>query len=171
VIFGVAAAVAVGCAAVDGTDPYALWETWEHPQGRWHLHYPSPPFALQGDGNGRELVLTVGAPRADADGLIVGGIRLLGRLSTAGPEDVIDDGEQRLGELGLVTELDRSFVGAGGDGGWLIRWRDGARWGYLLAHHHPAGAVVVELEGDLEGVEADAELLLEGVEPRATEGP
>jgi len=39
-VFGLGAA----CDPVDGTDPYALWEEFEHPTGAFHFHYLDPPW-------------------------------------------------------------------------------------------------------------------------------
>jgi len=34
------------CGSIDGTEVYALWETYEHPENAFHFHYLSPPWQL-----------------------------------------------------------------------------------------------------------------------------
>jgi hypothetical protein len=54
-----------GCATRDGTDPYALFETYKQPEGLYRFRYLSPPWVMTADDSAARQLLAVAPHRKD----------------------------------------------------------------------------------------------------------
>ncbi|MDD5308564.1 MAG: hypothetical protein PHU25_14680 [Deltaproteobacteria bacterium] len=159
---------ACGCGAVDGTDPYALWKTYEHPLGAFHFHYPSPPWKEADGSTDTDLVLVVD-PGPTSDAGEPGARYRLEAAVVAG--DVAEDAsvaeQSRLEARGYGTSPPRGWENGAGDHGVIIEGRnDGASVAaVLLATSYGVAALRIFTRDDID--DPDVDLLLESLEPRA----
>jgi hypothetical protein len=173
-----AAVVTLGCDPVDGTDPYALWETYEDSTARYHFRYLSPPWEKPG--------------AHDADGF---------RLIVGPGEDPLDEvglpGDGLTSEMGLAVEIVRGVKAASAASADNVAWsKHGAEPEPVKEMENTAGdlgkriaaaasdrsftAVYFDLEGGdsvrlivvgREDVDdPDVEMILESLEPRSSRG-
>ena len=168
-----------GCDPVDGTDPYALWETFDDSMGRFHFHYLRPPWEpvsmpvsakqvfvveqtdeepldsswTDGDGPGARLVLIVTVFMvADAETVAA---REMDAWKEAGGE---------------VEPVDHFMSGSGDVGIWT--GARGVDWRMLAVYYdlETIGSVAMRVAGELSNVDtADVMLLLKSLEPRPSE--
>ncbi len=170
--------VATSCDPVEGTDPYAIWNTFEHPDGFYHFHYLSPPWEPT------SLVIPMRqAFVVDPDMEPLHNVGLAGDGLSARLEFVVEmilgaDAETEANEklnrwksMGADTKRIESFFSEGGDKGFRIWARSTDRWITAAYLHRPAGGVVIMTVVGKENVDKpDITLLMKSLEPRPAEG-
>ncbi|MDJ0764677.1 MAG: hypothetical protein QNJ97_16985 [Myxococcota bacterium] len=172
----VASGFMLACDPVDGTDPYALWETFEGAQASYRFRYLSPPWEDISPSDTTEWLLVVNprAPAFNPAGLPGDGIRgqmILG-VRTVGDGDAYDAAEADLAKWSeaqevFFAETAQPFTNLKGDEGFRVSARSEDR--YLTAAYW-------DLDGDNIGVmtivgkhdldTADIALLLRSFEPK-----
>ncbi|MCP4601896.1 MAG: hypothetical protein GY847_15515 [Proteobacteria bacterium] len=167
----------VGCTPVDGSDPYALWETFENDE--YHFHYLSPPWKQVGTFNASLQVLAVdpnGEPLSEAelpgDGLD-GHFNLIVRQGV--PHDDAQGAAQedlnRWKAQGATVEPLEPFRNAAGDQGVQALAHTHDRWITSVYHDLTnGGTVFMTVIGKIRVDTADITLMMKSLEPRPPDG-
>lgn len=175
-----AAALFLCCSPVDGKDPYALWETFTHPDGIYRFSYLSPPwkklstsntstqqFVVDRDGVPLE---NVGLPGDGVEARLSMEVELFFRMSA--PE-AASAHLKTWGENGARGDPSEVFESHGGAKGLRIWARASDRFITAVYHDLPGGdSVSMIVVGKDEVSSSDIVLLLESLEPssEATRG-
>ena len=164
--------VCVACADTDGTDPYALWQTFEHPTSAFHFHYLSPPWESVED-NGLERAVFAVDP--DIDGLEDNHPNARLRLEVwmiddAPIADVVSSRHDHWAELGYhVDDPPGIYWNGADDEGVRLEATDGQ---YLrvteVFYSFDERTALLSLWVNGESDRSDLELLIEGFEPRGS---
>lgn len=177
-------ATVAACATVDGSDPYAMWGTVEHPQGLFSLRYLADVWHAAADSTAERPVLVVGKkPEEVPEGPPVSGptifefeerYRLRAGVVTKSRDllDTVVAAERDWLELGFEVETGAPFQSAGGAEGWVVYAGLQLDTPVFVAQvFHAAGKRVVALEvwGHRSIKNPDMRLLLKSFEP-ASEG-
>ncbi len=161
----------VACSDTDGTDPYALWQTFEHPTSAFHFHYPSPPWeSVEDNGPGRAVL----AVDPDTDGL--GDDHPNARLrlevwvmDADSVSDVISYRRDHWVGLGYQVDPPRIYWTGADDEGIRVEATDGQ---YLrvteVFYSLDERTALLSLWVNGESDRSDLELLIEGFEPRGS---
>jgi hypothetical protein len=163
------AALGASCGTIDGTDPYALWRTYEDPGRAYHFHYPSPPWTKADDSAFALPVFEVDPDEDPLAELPAARLRLEARMYVpADLEDVlaIEVGTWHIS--GYSTSPHTEFVGGSGDVGVRLEARREERW-VRQVFFEERGTVVTLLIWGADRDDSDSpdlELLLESFEPR-----
>jgi hypothetical protein len=161
----------LGCGTIDGTDPYALWDTYEHPLDAYHFHYPAPPWKRADDSTDTAFAMVV-APDDSPDAGEPGARYRLESAIVPGVEtaDASSDERSRLEARGYATSTPREWTNAAGDPGLVIegRDRDASVVEILIATSYGVAALRLFSREDLD--DPDVDLVLESLEPRAAGG-
>lgn len=174
----------VGCDTVTGTEPYALWETYDDSDGRFHFHYLNPPWKSLSDATSS---LQVFAVEPNDDGTVdlscMKGASRCARyvmeveaFSVSNAERIAQDDIKEWKEEGAEVESLDPFMSRGGDEGvWTGArgddWRVISVYFNLEIDSFKFGAVAMRIAGDRDmGNMSDIMLLLKGLEPRPSTG-
>lgn len=166
-----ASLLAMACGSIDGTDPYALWRTYEDPGHAYHFHYPSPPWTRADDSAFGLPVFEVDPDDDPAAELPGARLRLEARMYVpADLDDVIAAETAGWHEQGYLTTPLADLLSVGGDEGMLLEaWREEV-W-VRQVFHEERGTVVTMVVWGTDGLEdTDLELLLVSFEPRGAGG-
>ena len=164
--------VCVACSDTDGTDPYALWQTFEHPTQAFHFHYLSPPWESVEDTGPERAVLAVDP---DTDGLVDdhpnARLRLEVWLVNDNPvSDVVGDRHDHWVGLGYHVDPPRLYWNGADDEGVRVEAADGPYLRVTEVFYSLGGrTALLSLWVNGEADRSDLELLIEGFEPRGSE--
>ena len=161
-----------GCASIDGSEPYAMWQTYEHPDGLFHFRYLSPPWRLIHDpfAEGRP-VLVIAPEEAFPDGESGYRYRLEAFAVESDDMDaVIADVKEEWQGLGYEFEEDADLTSAAGDHGGRSTGWDGASWLSIAVQAAGDRVAVMIINSVDDPNTADMALLLESLEPRRSRG-
>jgi len=162
----VAIAAAPGCER-EGEDPYALWETYDHPDGAFHFHYLSPPWEKADDHARRHPVLVV-VPSGGGDARLRLEAALTGEITEPAAADVE---RSALQDEGYEVEDPAAYESRAGDEGIMVRASGGSGWVIAVYQAGAEGVAGLEIRGFDDAVgpdDADIRLLVAGFEPRAS---
>jgi hypothetical protein len=170
-IFWVACAACAACSYTDGTDPYALWQIFEHPTEAFHFHYPSPPWETAED-TGPERAVLVVDPDTDEHGDDHPNARLRLEVWVINNNPVADVVSYRCDHwegLGYQVDPPKVYWNDALDEGIRVEATDGQ---YLRVTEvfYPLGGrtALLSLWVKGESDRSDLELLIEGFEPRGS---
>jgi hypothetical protein len=174
VIAVVAFSQLVSCADADGSDPYALWDTYTHVDGVYFFRYLAPPWAfVEVDDNTDSQVIAV-APLPDRIDASIETGALHARFKsvvslrnhTSATAEASADMEHFL-EIALETGKVEPFVSAGGHEGFHLSVRLSDRnLRNVYFDVSESRVVVMQLAGRESIAGADFSLLLKGLEPK-----
>ncbi len=162
------------CDPVDGTHPYALWDTFDHPEGIYHFHYLAPPWEKADVPFAVRQILYVGSARAPLSEMGIAGDGLQARfgcfVETTTDVDAIAAAEadaENLRHKGVQPDPIDWFESAGGDLGVQLKVRCPDRWIASVYHDLPEGGVIRMSVVGIEDTDTpDLVLLMESLEPR-----
>ena len=168
-----------GCDSVDGTDPYAIWKTYQDPDELFHFHYLSPPW--EKDLRDRQAVPIYVVEPHDEPLPVLGmpgdaiGARLSLQLEVtwdATPQDVSAADIRDWEAAGAEAEEGGPFQNRAGDPGLRVSAEAPDRWFTVVYFELDGdGVVAMQITGNRDDLQSDdIALLLRGLEPRPAEG-
>lgn len=173
-------AAVAACATVDGSDPYAMWGTVEHPQGLFSLRYLVDVWVPAADSTAERPVLVVGKktqevpqrPPVPGPTIFEFEERYRLRAGVANTSrdllDTVVAAERDWLELGFEVETGEPFQSADGAEGWVVYAHLKLYTPVFVAQvFHAVGERVVALEvwGHRSVKNPDMRLLLKSFEP------
>jgi hypothetical protein len=164
---------AAACDGPDGTDPYALWETFDQREGAFHFHYPAPPWeGWEGHDRLHAVLVLEPDPDGDAEALGPGAAARLEAWAQSGrtPSDIYDVRRQAWEALGYSVEGPELWENGGGDEGILLRAASGSLRVREAMLSCPGGAAAMSLWGSEAPDDPDMVLLLDGFAPGPSGG-
>jgi len=168
ILLAAATAIATCCGTVDGTDPYALWRTYQDPGHAYHFHYPSPPWIEAAEGTPGLPILEIDPDDDPLAELPAARLRLEARAYfSADIEDVVASETAAWQLLGYSTSPPQELVSAAGDAGVLLAARHEDVSVQQVFQEQGGTVVTLFVWGEIADVgDRDVELLLESFEPR-----
>lgn len=159
--------IAVACGSVEGDDPYANWDTYEHPSGAFHFHCPLPPFeALEKSTPARPL-LAVAVRRAATASDPGARYRLEARMAIGGsPAQAAHNALEGWIERGYELVCLGDFTNPAGDAGVRLEVRTEGAAAVQAVFEGEGGTVSLLIWGSGEIRDPDVDLILESFEPR-----
>jgi len=160
----------VTCGNIDGTDPYAFWRTFSHPDGAFHFHCLLPPWEEYGEYSSLRPVLVL--EPYDKPGLLdklspQARIRLEAWFENV--ESLTLAAARRRSHwqtMGYRVEEAVKFRNRVDDKGILQEARVEDLWVKEVMFVHGKGVVIISLWGRGASDDPDIDLLLNGFEPR-----
>ena len=170
-LLGLLGLLAVSCGNIDGTDPYALWRTYEDPGRAFHFHYPSPPWTESDDAAFGLPIFEIDPDDDPLAELPAARLRLEARMYVPSSIDEIVALESGTWHtLGYSTSPVEEFVNTAGDVGALVEARRDDKWAEQVFFEEGGTVATLLIWGTGDAPHAaDVELLLEGFEPRGAE--
>ncbi|MFO8073534.1 MAG: hypothetical protein R6V85_16845 [Polyangia bacterium] len=165
-LFGIAAA----CGTVQGDDPYASWDTYEHPSGAFHFHCPLPPFEELEQSTPARPLLGVAVRRAATASDPGARLRLEARMAIGGsPAQAAHNALEGWLERGYELVCLGDFTNRAGDTGVRLEVRNDGAAAVQVMFEGEGGTVSLLIWGSGEIRDPDVDLLLESFEPRPAE--
>jgi hypothetical protein len=168
----ISAAFAISCGSIEGTDPYALWRTYEDPGRAYHFHFPAPPWVESSDAAFGLPVFVVDPDNDPLAPLPAARLRLEARMFVPADLDAVVSAETAVfHEQGFSTSPPVEFLSAAADVGVLLEARRDDLWVRQVFHEELGTVVTLRLWGTSDDpLSEDNELLLESFEPRGAGG-
>ena len=167
-IFALLAIIVFGC-GTDGTEPYALWDKYTHPEGRFSFYYLSPPFGQHTDSTDEHPVMVVGSFSEVTAGGLGSRIRLEAWYDSQMPMvDLAATRMQYWFENGYDVEGLLECESHKGDRGYCINARYGLDKVREVFFDYAQGAVVLSVWYHGDSSQRDIDILLSGFHPGDT---
>lgn len=161
------------CTALDGTDPYALWNTVEHTEGAFHFHYPSPPWQRVTAFDRDEPVLLLDPRPTDSEGPDPGARMRIHAWAdqTSEPSAYYQWRADVWRNQGYEVEEAASCQNGAGDEGSLLEARGEDLRVAEVFYAGEERLVIISVWGTWDdNHDSDLWLLLDGFEPRGAKG-
>jgi hypothetical protein len=160
----------LGC-GIDGKEPYALWQTFEAPDGAFHFFYMAPPWLNHKTSSSGHPVMVVDKFSEPLENGLDARIKM-SAFSVPGtlPEKLLSARILKLKSMGYTVSVNSNYVNWSGQDGTAIDADDGQFWIYEVIFGYKDGSVIMTIwQKGIIGTE-DVKLMRESFGPGSDNG-